>query len=197
MKFSIVKNIGVSSLVLVGSAQAIEKPAYQLLKEEGKFELRKYEEIHIVTAKMDAEAQRNKAFRKLAAYIGKNNEKRQKIAMTSPVLIDGAEATLPESGTRPSMSFVVPQKVVKAGIPKPNDPTISLSKVDGGTFAVNAFKNSNSDKTRKAALDQLRVWIGKQELTEVGEPSYAFYDPPWIPQMFRTNEVWIRVKEKE
>ncbi len=182
--------------VLTGSsAQAIEKPAYQMLKQEGKFELRQYQDMHIVTASMTRNEERNQAFRTLAGYIGKNNEKQQKIAMTSPVLIDGARVTQPKPETFTTMSFVVPQEVVKAGIPKPNDPSISVSKVDGGTFAVNAFKNSNSDQARKKALDALRGWIGAQKLTEVGEPSYAFYDPPWIPQMFRTNEVWIRVKK--
>lgn len=179
----------------IGSAHAIEKPAYQVLKQDGKYELRQYKEIHIVTASMEKEDQRNQAFRKLAGYIGKKNEKEQKIAMTSPVLIDGAKVTEPASSTKPSMSFVVPQNVVDAGIPKPNDPSISLSKIDGGKFAVKAFKNSNSDKTRKEALDQLRVWIGEQKLEAIGKPSYAFYDPPWIPQMFRTNEVWIRVQQ--
>ncbi|MGJ8672084.1 SOUL family heme-binding protein [Rubritalea sp.] len=190
------KLVLLAGLAGIGSAQAIEKPAYQLLKQDGKLELRQYGELHIVTATMDEEGQRNQAFRKLAGYIGKKNDKQQKIAMTSPVLIDGAKVTKPASSQKPSMSFVVPQNVVEAGIPKPNDPAISISKIDGGKFAVNSFKNSYSETSRKEALDQLRVWIGRQKLTEVGEPSFAFYDPPWIPQMFRTNEVWIKVKDK-
>ena len=197
MKCSLIGGIVAVAICCAGWANAIEKPAYQLLKKEGRFELRQYQEMHIVMVKMSSETQRNQAFRKLAGYIGKQNEKEQKIAMTAPVLVDGAKVTEPKADQQPSMSFVVPQNVVKDGIPKPNDPSISLSKVEGGKFAVHSFKNSHSDKTRKAALDELRVWIGTQKLTELGEPSYAFYDPPWIPQMFRTNEVWIRVKEKE
>lgn len=198
--YTIMKSMGcvvLGSVFGLSSAQAIEKPAYQLLKKEGGFELRQYQEMHVVTTSMTRAEERNQAFRKLAAYIGKNNEKQQKIAMTSPVLIDGAKVTQPKPETQTSMSFVVPKDVVAEGIPQPNDPSIEVKKVEGGTFAVHSFKNSNSNQTRKTALDALRVWIGSQKLTEVGEPSYAFYDPPWIPQMFRTNEVWIRVKQQK
>ncbi|MFC5050387.1 SOUL family heme-binding protein [Rubritalea spongiae] len=197
MKILLLLTVLTISLLSHGMVHAIEKPDFKLLKKDGKFELRQYSELHIVTATMEEESQRNQAFRKLAGYIGKKNEKGQKIAMTSPVLIDGAKVTERESTLKPSMSFVVPKNVVEGGIPKPNDPSISLSKIEGGKFAVKAFKNSNSDKSRKEALEELRVWIGKQKLQAIGEASFAFYDPPWIPQMFRTNEVWIRVEKVE
>ncbi|MFD2157812.1 SOUL family heme-binding protein [Rubritalea tangerina] len=176
------------------SASAIEKPAYESLKKDGKFELRQYGELHIVTATMTSENQRNQAFRKLAGYIGQQNDRQQKIAMTAPVLIDGVEQAMQKQAGVVKMSFVIPQAVVKAGIPKPTDNTISLSKVKGGKFAVTSFKSSNSEKARKDALEKLRVWMAGEKLKEVGEPSFAFYNPPWIPQMFRTNEVWVRVK---
>lgn len=178
--------------VVVSSGFAIEKPAYQLLKKDGKFELRKYQEIHRVTVAMEQEGQRNQAFRKLAGYIGKKNDKQQKISMTAPVIIDPAIQKSDKALTK--MSFVVPRAVVRAGIPKPTDGTISLSKVSGGNFAVTRFYSSHSQNARAKAVNRLRAWIKEEKMTEVGEPSFAFYNPPWIPQIFRTNEVWIRVK---
>ena len=187
----IVTVVGAATLI---SVQAIEKPDYESLKKDGKFELRKYQDLHIVTTTMDSEQERNQAFRKLAGYIGKKNDKQQKIAMTAPVIFDGVEQARENDKGEMKMSFVLPQAVVAAGIPKPTDETISLSHVKGGSYAVTSFKSSNSEKARKDALDKLRVWIASEKLKELGEPSYAFYNPPWTPQMFRTNEVWIRVR---
>lgn len=175
-------------------ASAIEKPEYQQLIKDGKMEVRKYGKIHIVSTTMDKEDQRNQAFRKLAGYIGKGNEKEQKIKMTAPVIIDHADEKEKADKGSVTMSFVVPQNVVKAGIPKPTDPDVKLSVIEGGKYAVTNFKNSNSEEARAEAIKSLRAWIKEKGFKEKGEPSFAFYNPPWIPQVMRTNEVWIEIE---
>ncbi|SHJ76313.1 SOUL heme-binding protein [Rubritalea squalenifaciens DSM 18772] len=191
----IVSGMGLLGLTLFATmtASAIEKPEFEQLVKDGKMEVRKYAKIHIVSTSMEQEGQRNSAFRKLANYIGKGNEKQQKIKMTAPVIVDHSQKKDKADGAKVTMSFVVPKKVVEAGIPEPTDPDVKLSVIEGGKYAVTSFMNSNSEKARQEAITELRAWIKEKGYKEKGEPSFAFYNPPWIPQALRTNEVWIEI----
>ena len=44
---------------------------------------------------------------------------------------------------------------------------------------------------------QLRKWIEENNLLEKGNPTEAFYDPPWMPGIFRRNELLIPVTQSE
>ena len=83
------KTIVSTALLAPGLLFGIEKPAYETIEKEGKFEIRKYEAIPVVSAPMDNMGQRDQSFRKLFQYISGANEKKQKIAMTSPVFMEG------------------------------------------------------------------------------------------------------------
>ena len=41
-----------------------------------------------------------------------------------------------------------------------------------------------------------RAWLTAQKLTSVGEPFFAYYDPPWTLIPFRRNEVLLRLATK-
>ncbi|WP_083912851.1 SOUL family heme-binding protein [Rubritalea marina] len=173
-------------------ASAIEKPEFELVQNEEGVELRRYKTLHIVTTKMGDHSGRNNSFRKLAGYISKQNDKEQKIAMTAPVIMapgDGGAAAQQQT-----MSFIVPQAVVDAGIPNPSNAEVSLDSIPEGLIVAARYKGSYKKESREAAIAKLRAFIEKNALTAVSEPSFALYNPPWIPEFFRRNEVWIRVE---
>ncbi len=175
---------------------AIEKPEYELLAKEGAFELRKYPEIKIVSAPMEDMEGRDQSFRKLFRYISGDNAGKQKIAMTSPVFMDmGEDVTSKKSAGR--MSFMVPAKVTEKGAPAPDEESLEISEIGEGTFAVIRFKGWNKAPQRDAASIALEKVVQDRKLKPIGNFFFAFYDPPWTPEMFRTNEVWQRVEPTE
>jgi len=170
-----------------------ESPVYQVLdssdKEAG-VEIRKYEDYTVAsTGSADVEEEknaRNGGFMTLFRYIDGDNESEQKIAMTSPVFMQG-DAVVGK------MSFVVPAEVEEAGAPKPTNEDVRLESVPGGTFAVLRFKGSRSNESATQALEKLNAWLAGSSFSALpdGSPRFAYYDPPWVPEALRRNEVLV------
>ncbi len=169
---------------------AIEKPAYETVQKNGEFEVRKYADIAIVSAPMEDMEKRDKSFRQLFKYISGENDQKQKIEMTSPVFVNDT-ADEKKSG---SMSFMIPTEVAKNGSPTPNAEGLTVTKIDGGTYAVLRFSGWDKEDNRKAATESLAKLIIENKLNPTGNPFFAFYDPPWIPEMLRQNEVWQKLE---
>lgn len=176
-------------------AAAIEKPAFESLEKDGNFELRKYSEIHLVSAPMSGMAQRDDSFRKLFQYISGKNAGEQKIAMTAPVIMEGGPDNI-IANQKGRMSFVIPAEVVKAGTPKPTIDGLEIKVIPAATYATLQFKGWTKQESREQAIESLREWIKTKNLKSSGEPTFAVYDPPWKPEFMRTNEVWIRIATK-
>ncbi|MEP2775294.1 MAG: heme-binding protein [Luteolibacter sp.] len=176
-------------LASVIGASAIEKPVYETLLAEGDFEVRKYEALKVVSAPMEDMEQRDGSFRKLFKYISGNNAAEQKIAMTAPVFMDeGGEA-----GGK--MSFMLPAEIAEAGAPAPDEEDLEVTEIKGGSFAVLRFKGWSNEAKQDEATAKLKELVAAQNLKPLGEAFFAFYDAPWKPEMFRRNEVWLRVSE--
>jgi DNA gyrase inhibitor GyrI len=180
-------------LVFASAAFGIEKPGYEVLRKNGKIELRKYEDLPVVSAPMAGMNQRNDSFGQLFQYISGANAKQQKIKMTAPVFMEGShkDRAPAKSGT---MSFLIPSKVAMAGSPDPSGDGVNLGKINGGTIAAIRFKGWKSEAARKAAIDDLQDWVKSQGWKADGQPFFAIYNPPWTPEFMRRNEVWLRVK---
>jgi DNA gyrase inhibitor GyrI len=176
-----------------GRLLALEEPAHKELEKDGKFALREYEAIPVVSAPMDGMGERNDSFRKLFRYISGDNEAEQTIEMTSPVIMSDDPADKPD-GTEGTMSFMIPAAVAKEGAPAPDGEDLSVSSISRGKFAVLRFKKWRSEDARKKAIEELLAWVEEKKLEPLGEPVFAFYDPPWTPELLRRNEVWLRVK---
>jgi predicted transcriptional regulator YdeE len=183
----------VAFLSSITAVFAYEKPESVLLEKEGKFELRKYSEMTLISTPMKGMENRGDSFRKLFGYIGGGNAKKQKISMTVPVITQDNAGTknAERAGT---MSFVVPTEVVKAGAPKPNDQNIVVKKMPAAKYATLQFKGGDDEGKRKIAVDNLKAIVKKKSLKTVGKPFFSSYDPPFKPEFLRKNEVWIQVK---
>lgn len=186
--------VGASALLLalvVGACKATragyEEPAHRVVRKEGKFELRDYEGFSIVSTPMkSAGGGMDGGFGRLFRYISGDNERTQKVAMTIPVFVTPATNAA-------AMSFVVPHKIATAGAPKPTGAEVALERVEAGRFAVLRFDGSREGPDPQAAAVELADWVAAQKLRPVGEPQFAYYDPPWTPAFLRRNEVLLRV----
>ena len=92
----------------------IETYPYEVKKKYDRFEIRSYEATLFTTVKLSIKGFKNsssKGFSILAGYIFGNNERSEKISMTSPVSMSLEDST--------TMMFMVPKKFNKEMLPKP------------------------------------------------------------------------------
>ncbi len=158
----------------------------------------------------------NAGFRILAGYIFGDNQTQGKIAMTAPVTQSATQNApaaqrapgTPSAGESIAMTapveqnetpsgwevrFTMPAAYTMSTLPKPRDARVHLLEVPGRRTAVITFSGFWSDSNLQAHVAQLREFLTQRQLTAVSPPVYAFYDPPWTPWFWRTNEVLIEV----
>jgi len=177
--------VGCSVFAFKNSRSNTESPSYKVVRNEGAFELREYPALRLVKTGMASDM--DGSFMRLFRYIAGQNERDEKISMTTPVLID-------RKASEGSMSFIVPAETLAKGAPLPKSNQVRLDDLPAGLFAIHRFKGSSPGKNESEALDALRSWCTAQKITTTGEPLFAYYDPPWTPSFLRRNEVLLRVK---
>lgn len=187
-------------LLLAGTATwtmtaraAYESAEYEVVESDGAFEIRKYPDLMLVSTKSQMDAQGNDgSFMRLFRYISGDNAANQKIAMTTPVFMEGA-------GEQPqvSMGFVMPKEVAKAGIPEPKKEGVTIQKREGGRFAVVRFPGRLDTAVSKSQEARLREWMTAKGIEGDASAEAAGYDPPFTPGFLRRNEILIRLKDAQ
>jgi hypothetical protein len=163
-----------------------ERTPYTIVWRDGRFEVREYPELSLATTTLDADRD-GAAFRRLFRFIDRSNARREKIAMTTPVLVGRRE---PLPGT---MSFVMPERLRVAGTPAPVDETVRLQTRPAQRVAVYRYAGRTSARNERDATARLREWMAAQALRAEGEPEVAYYDAPYLVPFLRRNEVMLRV----
>lgn len=169
---------------------ALEQPSYRVLKTLDGIEYRDYEPYKIAVCRLENLDDLNRAssqgFRYLFNYISGENQSRQKVAMTVPVIQKPADAGW-------SISFVVPKSFYATGAPEPSNSMVKIDDVAGGRVAAlryRGFWNSDRfDEKRSELLEKLR----EQGTETIGDAFSAVYNPPMTPPFLRRNEVLIRL----
>ena len=202
--------IGLGVLLVGASAafaayrQSVDEPAYQVLSEDGDFQLRQYDTLVVaeVTHTGDRRRALSAGFRRLADYIFAKDrpgeeiamtrpviqEQGAKIAMTAPVMQDGGNGS---EGWR--TRFVMPAQYTLDTLPTPPE-DITLTEIPGRKIAAVRFSGSGSTGDLVQREGDLRQWMAQQGLTASGPAEYAFYDAPMVPPGLRRNEVMIPVE---
>lgn len=204
--------VSIVALILIGGVLTgpimsnVEKPDYEVIHSTENIEIRRY--APMIIAEVAVEGKRKEAirngFRQLADYIFGNNTAQKDIAMTAPVqqqknqrIAMTAPVQQQSSDNVWNVSFVMPSEYRMASLPKPNNDRVHLKEVPSKTFAVIRFSGTNADKNIAKHEAQLRDYIESQQITGIGSPKYAFYNPPWTLPFMRRNEVMIEVYEQE
>lgn len=187
-----------------------ENPKYEILHSEGNMEIRSYASQIVAKTKIkgDFKTAQGEAFRILAAYIFGNNEKRQKLSMTAPVVQEKSAESEKLAMTAPviqsstqddwSMSFMMPSKYQLAELPLPKDTRIALEEIPPKIFGVTRYSGLGKQSTNIQMANELKTWLlaqGKYEI--VSEASWAGYDPPWTIPFLRRNEMLYEIKLKD
>ena len=162
---------------------------YKVIESHRGFEVRDYEPHTLVTKAMPGSmgSASNSAFGYLAGYIGGENQARQQIAMTAPVLQK-------KSGSGFDVSFVMPHDLVDA--PQPLRSGMNVQRMQGGLMAAKRFSGSASEQLFETKAQMLLTELTQAGFEAVGEIQYARYNGPWTPPVLRRNEVLVAIKRK-
>ena len=149
---------------------AIETPTYSVLKSDAKFELREYTGYIMASVEVEAKdynTAANSGFGLVADYIFDNNIKKDKVAMTAPVLQE--ESTLNEkiAMTAPvttyqnkntyKISFIMPMQYVSKTLPTPCNHEILLTENLAYKAAVVSFSEFVNEKTILKITEELKA----------------------------------------
>ena len=184
----------------------VEQPSYNVVDSWGDIELRDYPGL--IAAEVEAPGERKQAinagFRMIADYIFGNNAPRQKIAMTAPVTQQPRESiamTAPVSqqvsGNIWRVRFIMPSSYTLETLPTPNNPEVKLIKVPAERVAAIRFSGLAGDDSITHHRQLLLERIAREGLTIHGEPTLAFYNPPWTLPFLRRNEILAKVSAQD
>lgn len=176
-----------SALVLTGcklTRAGYESAEYKVESAAEDFEIREYPELTLASTPMAGGGKADdKSFMRLFGYISGENEKSEKIAMTTPVFMSDGD-----------MSFVLPKDVASTGAPKSVGKEVEIQSMSKGRYAAYRFSGGRSDSNVQKAKETLQKWVKANKLTPTGSIISAGYDPPFTPKTFQRNEVLVRIK---
>jgi len=196
---------------------ATESPHYEVEKELDGCEIRVYSAY--VLAQVDVESDFDGALRNgfeiLAHYIFGGNRTRKSIPMTAPVSEEQVSSSeeipmlAPVTSEKISMtapvteeqagehvfrvSFAMPSKFTLETLPEPQDKRITFKVIESRRTAAIRFSGRVHEKLANEKTEELRTCLSKNDLTPKSNFVVALYNPPFIPGIFRRNEVIVDI----
>jgi hypothetical protein len=194
--------LALATMPLLG--HAIEEPDYEVTREFGNVELRRYAPYVVAEVVLDGPADDagRRAFPILAGYIFGKNKGEKTFAMTAPVTQTAApvrmDMTAPVTqaavagGTQ--VQFVLPKGVTLATAPEPIDPRVQLRQVPAATWAVIRYSGMWTQSNDLEHLAALKAALDAAGIATQGEPVLARYNAPFTPWFLRRNEIWLALR---
>jgi hypothetical protein len=181
----VLASAGLLFIILLSMMRAsIETPDYEVLRVLGrKAEIRRYPELILAQTQMDAASYNENSsmgFRRVAGYIFGGNVEGEKIAMTSPVVM--------EMGAQTQMAFVMPKQYNIEDLPQPNSQQVQLIKKEARTLAVLRFGGYSDDAKIQEKAAELSALLRKEKIAFSNKLIYMGYNAPW-DFIGRRNEV--------
>ncbi|WP_148266625.1 SOUL family heme-binding protein [Methanocella arvoryzae] len=185
---------------------SVEQPAYETLKQDGSFEVRRYNGY--VLAHVDVEADfdtaLNEGFRALFGYITGHNRVRTKVPLTMPATGEVGERTETIPMTVPvimeprregvyRVGFIMPGRYTLETLPRPDNESIGFTEIPDHKVAVIRFSGHSHEPKVREKIGELKDWLRGNDLEPKSSFRLARYDPPWIPGFLRHNEIMVDV----
>ena len=166
----------------------IETYPYVVKQKYDQFEVRSYEATLFTSVKLPTKGYKNsssKGFSILAGYIFGANERNEKISMTSPVAM-----SLEDSVT---MMFMVPKKLNKDLLPKPNQSGIEFKEEPAKLLAAITFNGWANDSKIEKYKQKLKAALDSEGIQSSNHFYFFGYNAPF--EVFnRKNEVLVELK---
>ena len=191
--------IALFTIIYTNISMALEEPKYQILKSNGKYEVRKYNDRLAVEVEYSNE---DSGFRYLFNYISGENTQSEKVNMTVPVTqsvkIDmTAPVTQSKEDGKMVMQFFLPSKFTFENAPKPTNNRVSLVVLEGGVYAVIKYSGRLTDKNFQKHYEELKDYLIKDKINFIEPAIKATYDGPFTLPVLRRNEVMMKINYNE
>ena len=184
---SILVLIAIAQIYISRSTQQTEQHSYKVIKKFDKFEIRKYEPALFSSVKLNMKGYKessSEGFGILAGYIFGDNETNEKIAMTSPVVM--------ELGDTSKMMFMVPKNYNLKNLPNPKNSKIVFEKQEEKIIAVIRFNGWADDEKIEKYKSVLMNELVKEKLSYINKFTFLGYNPPF-EVLNRRNEVVVEL----
>ena len=165
-----------------------ESPEYKIIEKEDEFEVREYVDFYTVEYDNIDDPEIAGGFRTLFKYISSDNVEKEKINMTVPVIEEVTHE-------KKKMAFVVPGKFAD-NIPVPKNKNLKVKKFTTGLFGAIRYSGSSNEFKEEKMKKKLYEWIESRGYEKNSSCMLAFYNPPFVPPMFRRNEILVRIVKK-
>ncbi|MEY2622334.1 MAG: hypothetical protein RIT26_2154 [Pseudomonadota bacterium] len=207
-----------SALIWSQNAMAIEEPAYEVLRSDAPFEIRRYPALLVAETVVEGDMDQasNQGFRRIADFIFGNNQlpgtgQASRIAMTAPVTVepqsgriamtapvtvepDSPDANMAQA-TRWRIHFVMPRLYTLDTLPRPRNADVQVREIPPRYMVVHRYSWLNTASRVQQKTDETLAWAQRQSLNVIGVPQLARYDPPIMPPMFRRNEIHLEIEK--
>jgi SOUL heme-binding protein len=162
--------------------ERVEEPHYEILESlKDGVEIREYkQQIWAITNR----GNESSSFGALASYIFGENDRKEKIGMTAPVVT-----------TEEFMAFVMPNRYNMESLPKPLTGKIRIDPVSPRRMAIIKFSGFSSPERNEKHLKLLLNTLKNHGIEPWGQIYVLRYNPPWTPPFMRRNEVAIEVRK--
>jgi hypothetical protein len=179
--------IGIGQIYISRSTQQTEQHPYKVIKKFDKFEIRKYDPALFSSVKLNKKGYKESAsegFGILAGYIFGDNATNEKIAMTSPVVM--------ELGDTSKMLFMVPKNYTLKNLPTPKNGNIVFEKQEEKIMAAIRFDGWANDEKIEKYKSILMNELNKEKLNYSPKFIFLGYNPPY-EVLNRRNEVVVEL----
>ncbi len=169
-------------------ARTTEQYSYEVLQEFDQFELRLYQGAIFARTHIDAETYRGgsgNGFRTLASYIFGENERKESIAMTAPVVMSWDQGMV--------MEFMMPASYTLESLPAPGHSGIEIYEKPEAVMAGLSFGGWASDKRIAQKIEELALLLEAHGIDHTGRFQYFGYNPPY-QLVNRRNDIVVEVK---
>jgi hypothetical protein len=182
----------------------IEEPTYTVLEKRDGYEVRQYDAYIVAETVVEGTYTDTlrEGFRIIADYIFGNNTTKTSIAMTAPVLERSGEEiamTVPVISTPTTekariISFVLPSSYTMETLPQPNDARVLLRQESAHKVAVRRFTWYATETNVEKQKDALVKKLLEDNVTTIGMPQVAQYNPPLSFPFTRRNEILVPIE---
>ena len=194
--------LGIAAIAAGPIMSMVEQPEYKAVTSKGAIEIRDYGSMIAAEAEVAGERQAaiGEGFRIIAAYIFGANKPNAKIEMTAPVqqqreqtIAMTSPVTQQGDGSKWKVRFIMPKTWTMETLPAPSDTRVRLIQLPAKRMVAITFTWRATDSLIAEKTAELRKDVRAEKLVTVGEPLFAFYNPPWTLPFFRRNEIILEL----
>ena len=166
----------------------LEGENYIVIQNIDNIEIREYKQLIYASYTPKNTNDRNNSFRNVAGYIFGDNEKNQKINMTSPVVI--------KMHNKNEMAFIMPEKLTLNNLPEPKNKDIDIYLEPSNIKACITYSGYSNNMIEKRKIKELKKQLTKHKIKHNNDFEVLIYNSPY-DFINRKNEIVVSIKYDE